>query len=118
MSVPLSCADTTIAAALRAASRPRIKSGDTVRVLGSGLNYVHHATAAARQIAERNVSARLSYRVAMRRKSLRRQNIRSIRLRALYSLVSYGMGLRRDSVEGMTARAPCSLSQSLSRFAS
>ena len=35
MSVPLSCADNTVAAALRAASRPRIKSGDTVRVVAA-----------------------------------------------------------------------------------
>jgi len=44
---------------------------------------IHQVIAAARRIADRKMSARLSYRVAIRRKSLRRQNIRSMTLRPL-----------------------------------
>ncbi len=43
----------------------------------------HHVTAAARQIAAMKLVASLSYRVAMRRQSLRRQNMRSMALRPL-----------------------------------
>ena len=43
----------------------------------------HQASAAAKWTVERKMSARLSYRVAIRRKSLRRQNMRSMTLRCL-----------------------------------
>ena len=51
--------------------------------LGSRLNHSQNATAAARLTAERKFLASLSYRVAMRRKSLRRQNMASTRQRSL-----------------------------------
>lgn len=41
----------------------------------------HQVIAAAMQTVERKISARLSYRVAMRRKSLSLQNMRSTRFR-------------------------------------
>lgn len=44
---------------------------------------IHQVIAAARRISDRKMSARLSYRVAIRRKSLRRQNIHSMTLRPL-----------------------------------
>ena len=49
---------------------------------------IHQVMAAAKRIADRKTSARLSYRVAMRRKSLSRQNIRSMTLRPLYAVLS------------------------------
>ena len=51
--------------------------------LGSRLNHSQNATAAARLTADRKFLASLSYRVAMRRKSLRRQNMASTRQRSL-----------------------------------
>lgn len=50
--------------------------------LGSGLDQHHHMMVAARWTADRKVSARRSYRVAMRRQSLRRPMARSTVLRA------------------------------------
>lgn len=46
-----------------------------------GTQLIHHVTAATKKIADRKTSARLSYRVAILRKSLRRQNILSTTLR-------------------------------------
>ena len=45
----------------------------------------HHITAATSATAARKLRASLSYRVAMRRKSLRRQNMRSMTLRRRYA---------------------------------
>src|SRR5213075_2946370 len=45
--------------------------------------FAHHVMAAAIRTPARKFLASLSYRVAMRRKSLSRQNIRSMRLRLL-----------------------------------
>jgi len=51
--------------------------------LGSRLVQSQNATAAARLTADRKFLASLSYRVATRRKSLRRQNMASTRQRSL-----------------------------------
>jgi hypothetical protein len=51
--------------------------------LGSGLNQSHQVIAAAMKMVAAKFVASLSYRVAMRRQSLSRQNIRSIALRTL-----------------------------------
>ena len=52
--------------------------------LGSGLiDYIQKVTAAAMQIAEKYVCAQRSYRVWMRRQSLRRPNMFSILWRCL-----------------------------------
>lgn len=48
-----------------------------------GTQLSHQRIVAAMRTEERKVSARLSYRVATRRKSLSRQNIRSMTLRLL-----------------------------------
>lgn len=49
--------------------------------LGSRLNQVHQRITAAIATAEAKLMASLSYRVAIRRQSLRRQKARSMRLR-------------------------------------
>jgi hypothetical protein len=54
-----------------------------IGTLGSRLNHSHQMTMAARNTAAAKLVASLSYRVAMRRQSFNRQNIRSIRLRSL-----------------------------------
>lgn len=50
-----------------------------------GTQLAHQMIAATMRTAERKMSARLSYRVWMRRKSLRRQKQRSMLLRCLYA---------------------------------
>lgn len=60
----------------------------------------HHVTAAAMHMPARKISARLSYREAIRRKPDRRHNMRSIRFRAFYFAASLGIGARRDEVGG------------------
>ena len=52
-------------------------------ILGSRLNQDHQMIVAARATAEAKLIASLSYRVAMRRQSFKRQNIRSMMFRRL-----------------------------------
>ena len=74
--------------------------------LGSGLNQTHQRQVAMRAMAEAKLRARRSYRVAMRRKSLRRQNMRSMTLRAAYCASSKANGTLRVALLGMTTREP------------
>ena len=62
--------------------------------------------AATRQMAARKLRAVLSYRVAIPRKSLMRQKVRSMTLRSLSRSVSCGMASLRGDVLGMTAAVP------------
>jgi len=58
---------------------------------------------------DRRFLASLSYRVATRRKSLRRQKTASTIQRNLYRSLSKRMGFLRDFLRGMTGFAPFSL---------
>lgn len=58
---------------------------------------------AAIATVDAKLAASLSYLVATRRQSLRRQKARSILLRSRYATASYGIGVFRDRVDGMTA---------------
>jgi len=60
-----------------------VKGSPADRRLGSRTQFAHQVMAAAIRTPARKFLASLSYRVAMRRKSLSRQNIRSMRLRLL-----------------------------------
>jgi hypothetical protein len=77
--------DKEIAVARDDCSRNAVPVSRRIRVR---TQLIHQVMAAAKRIADRKMSARLSYRVAIRRKSLSRQNIRSMTLRPLYAALS------------------------------
>lgn len=66
-------------------------------------NQVHQRLTAAIATADATLMASLSYRVAMRRQSLRRQKARSIRFHAAQATASCGTRVLRERVEGITA---------------